>query len=80
MKTKGKNMAKVKVVSVCAWLASCAATAFCAVVEKDWCTATVPDEIIPGQAFEISVTIKPGVDVNGAQLANHLQWAKNKNE
>ncbi len=55
---------------------------FSVTLDKGWYTVTMPAEVMPGQEFEISITIKPdaGDVLKGVQLANHLQWAKNKDE
>ena len=47
-------------------------------IEKDWCTITQPDSVVPGTPIEITVAIKPsaGSVVQGVQLSTHLQWAK----
>lgn len=47
-------------------------------IEKEWCTISLPDVIVPGTPFEIAVAIKPAAHeaVKGVQLSTHLQWAK----
>ena len=47
-------------------------------IETDWCSIKSPDSVVPGQAIEIAVTLKPSAAevIKSQPLSVHLQWAK----